>query len=96
MRYRSRIKITIQILEAANGEKATRTKIMFKAFISHVQLQEYLKMLIEDGLLQYYPESRTFKTTTKGLMVLGAYNELDDMVKKEQKVQQKVQQQPTL
>ncbi len=52
MKYRSRTDITAQILEAANGG-VTKTKIMYKAFLSYAQLKEYLTVLIENGLLEY-------------------------------------------
>ena len=41
MKYRSRTEIVSMILEAANGG-ATKTKIMYKAFLSYAQLKEYL------------------------------------------------------
>jgi predicted transcriptional regulator len=93
LRYRTRIQISSQILQAANGENATRTKIMYKAVLSYLQLKEYLKLLTADGLLQYNSTSRTFKTTTKGLMVLEGYNQLDGIMKKGQKRQREQQQQ---
>jgi predicted transcriptional regulator len=50
MKYRSRTDIVSQILEAANGG-ATKTKIMYKAYLSYAQLKEYLSVLVENGLL---------------------------------------------
>ncbi len=41
MKYRSRTEITVLILEAANGG-ATKTKIMYKSFLSYAQLKEVL------------------------------------------------------
>ena len=52
MKYRSRTEITVLILEAANGG-ATKTKIMYKSFLSYAQLKEYFTMLIENALLEY-------------------------------------------
>ena len=46
MKYRSRTDIVALILEAANG-RATKTKIMYKAFLSYAQLKEYLTVLLE-------------------------------------------------
>jgi len=43
MKYRSRTEIVSMILEAANGS-ATKTKIMYKAFLSYEQLREYLAL----------------------------------------------------
>jgi predicted transcriptional regulator len=52
MKYRSRSDIIGLILEAANGG-ATKTKIMYKAFLSFAQLREYLSMIAEQGLIEY-------------------------------------------
>jgi predicted transcriptional regulator len=52
MKYRSRSEIVALILEAANGG-ATRTKIMYKAFLSFVHLKGYLSVLLENELIEY-------------------------------------------
>jgi predicted transcriptional regulator len=85
MIYRSRTEIISQILEAANGgEGITKTKLMYEAFLSHDQLQEYLMLLIEDDLLSYDSTMSTFKTTEKGLTFLQAYNKIDQILKEQQ------------
>jgi predicted transcriptional regulator len=65
-RYRTRIEIIVEILKTANGGNATRTKIMYQAFLSYLQLKEYLPMLIERSLISYNADTRTYKTTEKG------------------------------
>jgi predicted transcriptional regulator len=65
MKYRSRTEIVSSILDAANG-RATKTKIMYIAFLSYSQLKEYLSVLI-NNLLEYLEGTRTFRTTEKGL-----------------------------
>jgi predicted transcriptional regulator len=84
MKHRNRIEITNEILEAANGGGATRTHIMYKAFLSFVQLREFLTVLTERDLLRYDGETQTFKTTEKGLRFLDAYKQLGDMMKAQQ------------
>jgi predicted transcriptional regulator len=79
MRYRSRTDIISEILDVANGGSATRTKIMYKAYLSYGQLKEYLSVLTDNGLLSYDAHTQTFKTTEKGLRLLGAYNQMIDM-----------------
>ena len=69
MKYRSRSDITGLILEAANGG-ATKTKIMYKAYLSFAQLREYLSMLLEKGLLEYEEGHTIYKTTEKGMRLL--------------------------
>ena len=81
MRYRSRTDIISEILDAANGGSATKTKIMYHAFFSFVQLKEYLMILTKSDLLRYDSNTHTFKTTEKGLKFLEAYNQMDNMIK---------------
>jgi predicted transcriptional regulator len=79
VKYRSRTEIVAMILEAANGG-ATKTKIMYKAFLSYAQLREYLSVLIENTLLEYLEGSQTYKTTEKGLNFLKMHNEIDELL----------------
>ncbi|HJS64323.1 MAG TPA: winged helix-turn-helix domain-containing protein [Nitrososphaeraceae archaeon] len=79
MKYRSRTEIVAMILEAANGG-ATKTKIMYKAFLSYAQLREYLSVLIENTLLEYLDGSQTYKTTEKGLNFLKMHNEIGELL----------------
>jgi predicted transcriptional regulator len=79
MKYRSRTDIVEMILEAANGG-ATKTKIMYKAFLSYAQLKEYLAVLIENGLIEYEDVRQLYRTTEKGLHLLQIYNQVDELV----------------
>jgi len=79
MKYRSRTEIVSMILEAANGG-ATKTKIMYKAFLSYAQLKEYLSVLIENNLLEYLEGSHTYKTNEKGLNFLKMHNEIAELL----------------
>jgi predicted transcriptional regulator len=80
MRYRSRSDIAEMILKAANGGGATKTKIMYKAFLSYVQLKEYLTVLEKNGLLEYEDGMRSYRTTEKGIRLLRIYNQVDELV----------------
>jgi predicted transcriptional regulator len=79
MRYRSRTEIVGNILDAANGG-TTKTKLMYKAYISYNQLKEYLTILIENNLIEYIDGTQTFKTTEKGLMYLKMYNAIGELL----------------
>ena len=81
MKYRSRNHIISEILDAANGGNATKTKLMYKAYLSFGQIKEYLSVLTENDLLSYDTHTQTFKTTIRGLMFLKAYNQMHDMIK---------------
>ena len=75
MESRSRTEIVSDILDSANGG-ATKTKIMYTAFLSYIQVHEYLSVLIENNLIEYIDGTQTYKTTEKGLYFLKMYNKI--------------------
>jgi predicted transcriptional regulator len=82
MKYRSNNDIINEILDAANGGSgATKTKIMYQAFLSYPQMKKHLMVLTQNGLLNYNVDTQTFKTTEKGLRFLDTCNKMDDMIK---------------
>lgn len=70
MKYRDRNEIIAQILETANGNRVRLTKIMYNAYLSHSLTREYVRLLIEKGLIEYLDGERTFQTTEKGMNFL--------------------------
>jgi predicted transcriptional regulator len=87
---RHRTEIIAQILEVVSdgsdgGEGITRTRIMYKAFLSYAQLKEYLTILTHNGLLSYDMDTQTFKVTEKGLRFLKAYGQLDQLTNERQR-----------
>ena len=78
MKYRSRTEIVSMILDTANGG-ATKTKIMYNAFLSYNQLKEYLPVLIENNLI-YLESTQIYKTTEKGLYFLKMHNEIGELL----------------
>ncbi len=79
MKYRSRTDIVSQILEAADGG-VTKTKIMYKAYLSYAQLKEYLAVLLENGLLEFEKGTQTYKSTSKGQLFLKTYTQLGGLI----------------
>ena len=75
MKYRSRTEIVGLILDAANGGGATKTKIMYKAFLSFAQLPEYLTMLQDNELIEYEGGKHAYRTTEKGNEIIGTLRE---------------------
>ena len=80
MKYRSRTDIVSQILEAAANDSngATKTKIMYKAFLSYAQLKDYVNMLVENNLLRYDLDNQTFKTTERDHKFLKTYRQIEE------------------
>jgi predicted transcriptional regulator len=88
MQYRDKAEIIRQILDIANGAvNITKTKIMYRAFLSYKQLKDYLALLTENDLLRYEPITQTYKTTEKGFRLLQSYNQLDDIMTKKESSQ---------
>jgi predicted transcriptional regulator len=77
MKYRSKSDMIGLILEAANGG-ATKTKIMYSAFLSFEQLKQYLAYLLERGLIEHEEITQRFRTTEKGMRVLKLQNQINE------------------
>ena len=89
MKNRSRNDLIASILGNISRGRATRTKIMYGAFLSYTQLDKYLSLLLERNLIEYrqYEQSSSssssshhFKTTERGLHFLRVYSQLNEMV----------------
>lgn len=78
-RYRNRIDIIAQLLDAASNP-TTKTKMMYKAMLSYEQLKEYLVLLTENDLIAYDNPSRRFTTTNKGYQFVKRYEELNNLI----------------
>ena len=79
MKYRSRTDIIAMILQAAiNG--ATKTRIMYGAYLSYAQVKEYLSFMIEKDLIRYEEGSAIYKLTQKGVQLLHVYEDIGDMI----------------
>jgi predicted transcriptional regulator len=79
MKNRGRTEMLATMLEATKG-KATKTKIMYSAFLSYNQLKEYLAVLIKNNLIEYRGRTHAFKTTEKGLKFLTTHNEIGELL----------------
>jgi predicted transcriptional regulator len=78
MKYRNRTEIISNILYAANGG-ASKTKIMYKAFLSYAQIKEYLPMLLENDLLELETNGK-YRTTEKGMRFLKMNEEIQELI----------------
>jgi predicted transcriptional regulator len=74
----------MNILEAANDSGVTKTKIIYKAYLSHAQTKEYLAILIEGGLLEHDKSKGTLKTTDKAYRFLKTYDQIAEVLKLEE------------
>ena len=79
MKYRSRAEIVAMMLDSMTAG-ATKTKIMYKAFLSYTQLKEYLSYMAENYLIRYEEGTQLYKITDKGKKYRHVYTEIDEMV----------------
>jgi predicted transcriptional regulator len=79
MKYRSRTDIIAMILQGAMLG-ATKTRLMYGAYLSYAQIQEYVKFLQEKGLLAYEEGAQKYKLTEKGLHFLQLYDQISESV----------------
>lgn len=77
MKRRNRTEI-IQLILQIVSRGATRPEIMYKAYLSYSQLNEYLTLLIKNKLIKRYAEQELYKITESGQRL---WAELDDSAK---------------
>lgn len=59
---------------------ATKTKIMYKAYLSYTQLKEYLTYMEANELIKYEEGAQLYRITEKGRKLMHLYEEIGDMV----------------
>src|SRR5207302_4032466 len=79
MKYRSRTDIIAMILQAATTG-ATKTRIMYSAYLSYAQVKEYLGFLLQRDLVRYEEGSGLYKLSERGMKVLEAYEGISEMI----------------
>jgi predicted transcriptional regulator len=80
LKHRTKEEITALILEAiTRTDRATQTIIMYKSYLTHVQLKQFLSSLTEKGIIEYHKEDRLYTITDKGIHFLDVYNQLNQL-----------------
>ena len=80
MKYRSRSDIVAMVLRVAlNG--ATKTRIMYGAYLSYAQVKEYLSFLIERNLITYEEGTGLYRLTESGMKLLHTYEGISDLLR---------------
>ena len=78
-KYRSELKILVDILNVIKQEKETKpTKILYRANLSHDRLNKYLEKLMSMDLVnEIIIESRAYMLTEKGHEFLKEFNKFE-------------------
>lgn len=81
MRSRDREEIFSSILNTSGSNGGVRiAKIMFCSYLTHSQVLEYTKTLVERGFLEYDKINQTFRTTPSGFEFLRYYDEMRQII----------------
>jgi predicted transcriptional regulator len=79
MKYRGSTEIIDSMLRSI-GSGATKTHIMYRAYLSFSQLTGYLSLLEERGLIFYQKESHLYRMTEKGLQFMTAFEKICELI----------------
>jgi predicted transcriptional regulator len=69
-----------EIIELGNGNEVRIANISHKSGLPYNLLKKYLKILLQNNLLEYHGKEKTYKTTSKGIYFLGLYHNLLNIV----------------
>jgi predicted transcriptional regulator len=78
MKHRATTTIVAEILRLTS-HGMSKSKIMYKAFLSHYQLNTYLRMLTERDLIAN-EGNNTYTTTAKGFHFLELHEQLEGLM----------------
>jgi predicted transcriptional regulator len=79
IKNRSRLDVIAAILNELSLREATKTRIMYAAFLSSTQMREYVPFLLNNGLLTKVEQS-IYKITEKGTRFLTLCDQLNNMI----------------
>ena len=81
---RDKLYIIAEILEIAK-DGVLKTQIMYRANLSFTQLNDYLKFMLKNALLEKFllNDKEVYKATRKGMNFLQRYREITELLKTE-------------
>jgi predicted transcriptional regulator len=79
---RDKLYIIAEVLEIVK-DGVLKTQIMYRANLSFTQLNEYLRFMLKNELLEkvLVNDKEIYKATEKGLDFLGRYREITELLK---------------
>ena len=66
---------------AGKDDGIRTTRIMYNSFLSYSMVTHYLKLLTENGSLEYDEPNKAYEITGAGLRVLELHNKIIGMLK---------------
>ncbi len=80
MKNRSRLEIIAMILETVGENGAIQAKVMYKVYLSFLQMKEYLSQIMQHGLIIYDDRAQIYKITDKGRRFLALYKQMTESI----------------
>jgi predicted transcriptional regulator len=82
VKYRSRTDIVASILQSAarEGGGIGVTRLMYTSFLSYNQVSQYVKIIKENGLLNYDASTGKYTISAKGSKYLELHSKMDKML----------------
>jgi predicted transcriptional regulator len=78
---RSRLDVIAAILRVVSGREASKTRIMYGAYVSYAQIREYVPTMLEIGLLKASNDQQSlYRIKERGLRFLELYDGLNEMI----------------
>ena len=78
---RSKSEKISDILRSIHNRTGSRkSQIMYETYIPYNHLKQYLTMMIENELIVFVKEEKTFKITEYGIHALELYDEIDKLL----------------
>jgi len=80
LKYRSRGEILSNILRVVASGKATKTRLMYGAYLSYTQIEEYMDYVLQQGLISQVSQTNLYQLTEKGMQYLNLSDEMSHLV----------------
>ena len=78
---RSRLDVIAAILRVVRSREASKTRIMYGAYVSYAQIREYMPTMLEIGLLKTSNEHQSlYRIRDRGMRFLELYDGLNEMI----------------
>ena len=81
MKYRDKIELIAFSVGGSSRRNVGAAHIMYKAFLSYMQMKKYVSILIDAGLIKYQEGNRrTYRISDKGMRFLYLYDEISKLL----------------
>jgi predicted transcriptional regulator len=77
----AKLDIVKRILESTQNSGAQEQGLMYASYLSYMQIDEYLSVMVATGLVKFDRASRIYRITGKGMDFLASIRQIDYLMK---------------